>query len=155
MKIKIQETAITDFKSIAIIANSKTQLSSNLVDFHHSLPQIIKEFENLAHSRPLLKKPGIKVNIQFLNPNSLSWQDYQQLLFEYLQEIGWNDLQYVSYIHIGSDVEIETIFNRIISKNRIISLRCLGANWQQYKIIEESYHKILQSHFPHLQLLMA
>ncbi|MBE9052759.1 hypothetical protein IQ243_20490 [Nostocales cyanobacterium LEGE 11386] len=148
MKIKIQEIAINNFDNISEITATKKRLLSNLIDINSSIFDIIKKFETQANFRSSIKKPGIKVNIKLIRVMpEFTLVHYQQLLLEYIQGIGWDDLQYIGFIHISSDVEIDIIFNRVISSSQAISLRCIGANWRQYKIIEESYEGILESQF--------
>ncbi|WP_414530237.1 hypothetical protein [Nodularia chucula] len=153
MRIKIQETAISDF------AHNFEQLSHiqnrfcNLLDLDFN---ITSQLEKQAKFRPSIKKPGIRVNVKFSDIiPALTIDYYQQIIIDYIQGIGWDDLQYVGFIQKSNVVvEIDIIFNRIISQNRVISLRCLGANWQQYQIIRDSYSNILQSLSPNSLCLM-
>lgn len=153
MRIKIKETAITDF------AHNFEQLSHiknrfcNLLDLDFN---ITSQLEKQAKFRPSIKKPGIRVNVKLSDIiPALTIDYYQQIIIEYIQGIGWDDLQYIGFIQKSDvEVEIDIIFNRIISPDKTISLRCLGANWQQYQIIRDSFSNILQSLSPNSLCLM-
>jgi hypothetical protein len=145
MKIKIQETAISDFCFFEEIL-LKRRLFSNLVDLNASIPQITYQFQRRSQASPI-KKPFIKVNIKFISVIPLSILQYQQILTEYLTQIGWDDLQYIGFINFDLEqpnVEVDIIFNRVISRRKVISLQCLGANYKQYQILRESFQKLLE-----------
>ncbi|AVZ31736.1 hypothetical protein [Nodularia spumigena] len=156
MRISIQETAISDFSNILLFEDIHQRFSHNLVDLD-SIPYVTAQFEKQANFRPSIKKPVIKVNIKLSDiiPD-LTLEHYQKIIIEYIQGIGWDDLQYIGFIQIISEIEVEivTFFNRIISDHKFISIRCLGANCQQYQIIRESYANILQSLSPNSLCLM-
>ncbi|MCG6138316.1 MAG: hypothetical protein MET45_27455 [Nostoc sp. LLA-1] len=145
MKIKIQETAISDFLFFEENLPLKTRLFSNLVALNASIPELIYQFQRRSQASPI-KKPFIKVNIKFINVIPLTVLEYQQILTEYLTQIGWDDLQYIGFISDleQPNVEVDIIFNRVISRRKVISLQCLGANWKQYQILRESFQNLLK-----------
>lgn len=147
MRIKIQETAITDFAHDFERLSHIQNRFSNLLDLDFN---ITSQLQAQAEFRPSIKKPGIRVTIKLSDIiPALAIEYYQQIIIEYIQGIGWDDLQYIGFIHKSDlQVEIDILFNRIISPDKIISLRCLGASWQQYQIIRDSYTNILHSLSP-------
>lgn len=114
---------------------------ANTINFSDPTVRIINSFQKQSHFRPKLKKFGIHVKLIFKNIQKFLEEGfYKQILSKYLEEIGWNDLQYVSYItYSQNSIQIDIIFNRVISRSKIIDLKCLNATKKQYKILRQAY----------------
>ncbi|MDF5737776.1 MAG: hypothetical protein PUQ00_19505 [Nostoc sp. S13] len=120
--------------------------SGNLVNIH-APTWIINSYQVLTKQRPKLKKVGIYVHITLKSfPITLSLDVSEQILNEYIQGIGWDDLQYVTFLKFHQDsLEFHLIFNRVMASGEVIDLNCLGAKSQQYDILQKSLINIIKT----------
>ncbi|RCJ40905.1 hypothetical protein A6770_37010 [Nostoc minutum NIES-26] len=144
----IEESAIDNFNLIAKLAQTKiTCLGNFIVDIHAPITRIIAGFQSLANQRPKLKKLGIYFQISLSNISvPLCQKSCQQIISEYVYGIGWDDLQYISFLKITLNaVELHLIFNRVTPEGQLINLNCLGATGQQYDILRKSCSHLVKS----------
>ncbi|WP_306423343.1 hypothetical protein [Nostoc favosum] len=100
--------------------------------------------------------PGSGKTYSAINPmifNAISF-GYPILLYDfkypsqakiaaYAKKMG-DDLQYIAFIaYRARYIEVNIIFNRVLSSTQIIDLKCLGAKWMQYDILYKSYTDII------------
>ncbi|MBE9052499.1 hypothetical protein IQ243_19145 [Nostocales cyanobacterium LEGE 11386] len=147
MRAKIKEEAITDFQHIYHLDQTKKRLLGNIVNVLGATSHIVSAFYKQSSLRPSLKKVGIYVKLVFKHVQKiLDEKYYEQIIYRYLQEIGWSDLQYIAFIAVKRNfVEIDIILNRVISSTQIIDLKCLGATWMQYEILQKAYTDIINT----------
>ncbi|WP_300419505.1 hypothetical protein [Nostoc sp. S13] len=142
----IKEYALSDFEIINQLMQTLTINSGNLVNIH-APTWIINSYQVLTKQRPKLKKVGIYVHITLKSfPITLSLDVSEQILNEYIQGIGWDDLQYVTFLKFHQDsLEFHLIFNRVMASGEVIDLNCLGAKSQQYDILQKSLINIIKT----------
>ena len=136
MKINIKDTAITTFNEI--LDFDSEPICSNHVDISSS-ESIANSFNQRLIIRKLLKKPCIKTNISL--GYNLSKSQIKSIIFEYIREIRWDDLQYAGFIHKHSqdNITVNIYFSRItFDKHKIIDLKFLKRNWQEIEIIQKA-----------------
>ncbi|MBD2303269.1 hypothetical protein H6G80_30110 [Nostoc sp. FACHB-87] len=140
MRMVINESTINNFNIITELAKTKNPCLGNLIDINSSHLQIIANFNFLSSQRPKLKKLGIYCLISLNNtPTILLENNCQQILLEYIKEIGWNDLQYVGFVeNSGRYARFHLIFNRVTIDGNLIDLNCLGATVEQYDILRKA-----------------
>lgn len=146
MRMMIKEYALSDFEIINQLMQTLTINSGNLVNIH-APTWIINSYQVLTKQRPKLKKVGIYVHITLKSfPITLSLDVSEQILNEYIQGIGWDDLQYVTFLKFHQDsLEFHLIFNRVMASGEVIDLNCLGAKSQQYDILQKSLINIIKT----------
>jgi hypothetical protein len=147
VRAKIREEAITDFQHIYQLDQTKKRLLGNIVNVLGATSHIVSAFYKQSSKRPSLKKVGIYVKLVFKHVQKiLDEKYYEQIIYRYLQGIGWSDLQYIAFIAVRRNlVEIDIILNRVISSTKIIDLKCLGATWMQYEILQKVYTEIINT----------
>ncbi len=146
MRIMIKEYALSDLEIINQLMQTLTINSGNLVNIH-APAWVINSYQVLSKQRPRLKKVGIYVQITLKSfPISLSPDVSEQILNEYIQGIGWDDLQYVTFLKFHQDqVEFHLVFNRVMTSGEVIDLNCLGAKSQQYDVLQKSLTNIIKT----------
>ncbi len=146
MRMMIKEYALSDFEIINQFMQTLTIHSGHLVNIH-APAWIINSYQVFSKQRPRLKKVGIYVHITLKSfPITLSSDVSEQILNEYIQGIGWDDLQYVTFIKFHQDsLEFHLIFNRVMPSGEVIDLNCLGAKPQQYDVLQKSLINIIKS----------
>lgn len=146
MRIMIKEYALSDFEIINQLMQTLTISSGNLVNIH-APAWVINTYHILSKQRPRLKKVGIYVQITLKGfPINLSPDVSEQILNEYIQGIGWDDLQYVTFLKSHQDsLEFHLIFNRVMPSGEVIDLNCLGATSQQYDILQKSLTNLIKT----------
>jgi hypothetical protein len=147
VELIIIEDSLGDFQPISILDQTQKRLMANTINFSAPTSCIINAFQKQSHLRPKLKKIGIYVKLIFKNTQDfLEERFFRQILSQYLEDIGWSDLQYVSFItYSQNSIQIDIIFNRVISPSQIIDLKCLKATKRQYKILRQAYIKTCNS----------
>jgi hypothetical protein len=142
----IKEYALSDLEIINQLMQTLTINSGNLVNIH-APAWVINSYQVLSKQRPRLKKVGIYVQITLKSfPISLSPDVSEQILNEYIQGIGWDDLQYVTFLKFHQDqVEFHLVFNRVMTSGEVIDLNCLGAKSQQYDVLQKSLTNIIKT----------
>ncbi|WP_229558051.1 relaxase/mobilization nuclease domain-containing protein [Nostoc sp. XA010] len=142
----IKEYALSDFEIINQLMQTLTIHSGHLVNIH-APAWIINSYQVFSKQRPRLKKVGIYVHITLKSfPITLSSDVSEQILNEYIQGIGWDDLQYVTFLKFHQDsLEFHLIFNRVMASGEVIDLNCLGAKPQQYDVLQKSLINIIKS----------
>jgi hypothetical protein len=145
VRARIKEFAIADFQDIYQLDKTKKRLLGNMVNILASTTGIVKTFSKQSSLRPLLKKVGIHVKVIFWRLKVIIDEKcYEQIIQRYIQGIGWHDLQYIVFLAARRNyVEFDIIFNRVISNTQIIDLKCLGAQWIQYEILDKAYKDII------------
>ncbi|BDI20542.1 hypothetical protein ANSO36C_63440 (plasmid) [Nostoc cf. commune SO-36] len=146
MRMMIKEYALSDFEIINQFMQTLTIHSGHLVNIH-APAWIINSYQVFSKQRPRLKKVGIYVHITLKSfPITLSSDVSEQILTEYIQGIGWDDLQYVTFLKFHQDfLEFHLIFNRVMPSGEVIDLNCLGAKPQQYDVLQKSLINIIKS----------
>jgi hypothetical protein len=146
MRMMIKEYALSDFEIINQLMQTLTINSGNLINIH-APTWIINSYQVLSKQRPRLKKVGIYVHITLKSfPITLSSDVSEQILNEYIQGIGWDDLQYVTFLNFHQDsLEFHLIFNRVMVSGEVIDLNCLGAKSQQYDVLQKSLINIIKT----------
>lgn len=150
MRAIIKEVAIADFEKIYQLDKNHKRLIGNLVNIWGSCTQIVNNFYQQSQLRPLIRKVGISVQI-ILAKLQVIIDDfyYQQIIDIYIKAIGWHDLQYIAFIVCQCRrVEINIIFNRVISTTQLIDLKCLRVTSRQYRILKMAYTNILNAANP-------
>ncbi|GEM_PF-1538727 len=138
MQITIQESPFSDFDEMNAIALNRKLFFGNLVNLT-SVNHVINSCRVLANRRPKVKKVGIysRITLKKLETNlstNLSEDTCQKILRQYIQSIGWHDLQYVVFLDTSLEkLEFHIVFNRITPKGYLIDLNCIGAKWPQYE----------------------
>jgi hypothetical protein len=147
MQITIQESPFSDFDKINTIAVNGKLFFGNLVNLT-SVNHVINSCRVLANRRPKVKKVGIysRITLKKLETD-LSEDTCQKILRQYIQSIGWHDLQYVVFLDTSLEkLEFHIVFNRITPEGYLIDLNCIGAKWPQYerllKAISDMTHVI-------------
>ena len=143
MNINIKDKAITTFNEI--LSFDSEPICSNHVDISSS-KSIANSFNQRLTIRKLLKKPCIKTTINF--GYSLSKSQIRYIVFEYIKDIRWDDLQYVGFIqqHSQDNITVNIYFSRItFDKHKIIDLKFLKRNWQETEIIQKA---LIQAKLP-------
>ncbi len=143
MRMIIHESAMNDFSLISELAHNCSILTANLINPLLSPDCLAQAFQIHSQKRKL-RKPGIyvKICLEFLDFNP-TIEQFKQIIYEYLQGIKWNDLQYISFIiPRDKDIEIDLVFNRVTLEGNTIDLTCLGAKSIQYDILHQAYLKI-------------
>lgn len=146
MRMMIKECAISDFEIINQLMQTLTINSGNLVNIH-APAWVSNSYQVLSNQRPRLKKVGIYVQITLKSfPINFSSDISSKILNEYIQGIGWDDLQYVSFLECHQDqLEFHIVFNRVMASGEVIDLNCLGARWQQYDVLQKSLTNIIKT----------
>ncbi|MHC5772194.1 MAG: relaxase/mobilization nuclease domain-containing protein, partial [Nostoc sp.] len=121
--------------------------NGSFIDINLTLTQIIDDFNTLSGTRPRLKSLGIYIVISLKNIYiHLNQQLCIQIVNQYIHGIGWHDLQYICFFDINpSNVYIHIVFNRVTPQGKLIDIKYLGANWQQYEVLRQSCSRILEN----------
>lgn len=147
MKMTIEEWKIPNFELIQTLFSEKILANGSLIDI--SLPplQIIQEFKTLSGTRPKLRNLGIYTIISLKNTYiQLNQESCRKIVDQYIHGIGWHDLQYICFLDIqSSNIYIHIIFNRVTPQGKLIDIKYLGANWQQYEVLRQSCSRILEN----------
>ena len=148
MRIMIKEYALSDFEIINQLMQTLTISSGNLVNIH-APAWVINTFHVLSKQRSRLKKVGIYVQITLKGfPIDLSPDVSEQILNEYIQGIGWDDLQYVTFLKFYQEqLDFHLVFNRVMASGEVIDLNCLGATSQQYDVLQKSLTNLIKTEF--------
>ncbi|ABA24738.1 conserved hypothetical protein (plasmid) [Trichormus variabilis ATCC 29413] len=147
MKMNIEELKIDNFELIQTLSQENILADGSLIDISLPLLQIIQEFKNLSQTRPRLRSLGIYTIISLKNIYiKLNKESCLKIVKQYIEGIGWHDLQYICFLDIqNSNVYIHIIFNRVTPEGQLIELKCLGATWQQYEVLRQSCCRILEN----------
>lgn len=156
MKMTIEELKIDNFDLIRTLSQQYILANGSFIDINLSLTQIIDNFNNLSGTRPRLKSLGIYIVISLKNIYiKLNQQLCIQIVNQYIHGIGWYDLQYICFLDIQpSNIYIHIIFNRVTPQGKLMDIKCLGANWQQYEVLRQSCSLIIDNpvHNKYLQI---
>ncbi|BAY41242.1 hypothetical protein NIES2111_56380 (plasmid) [Nostoc sp. NIES-2111] len=147
MKMNIEELKIDNFDLIQTLSQENILADGSLIDISLPLLQIIQEFKNLSQTRPRLRSLGIYTIISLKNIYiKLNKESCLKIVKQYIEGIGWHDLQYICFLDIqNSNIYIHIIFNRVTPEGQLIELKCLGATWQQYEVLRQSCCRILEN----------
>lgn len=147
MKMTIEELKIDNFDLIKTLSQQYILANGSFIDINLTLTQIIDDFNTLSGTRPRLKSLGIYIVISLKNIYiNLNQQLCIQIVNQYIHGIGWHDLQYICFFDINpSNVYIHIIFNRVTPQGKLIDIKYLGANWQQYEVLRQSCSRILEN----------
>ncbi|MBW4428382.1 MAG: relaxase/mobilization nuclease domain-containing protein [Nostoc desertorum CM1-VF14] len=147
MKMTIEELKIDNFDLIKTLSQQYILANGSFIDINLSLSQIIDNFNNLSGARPRIKSLGIYIVISLRNIYiKLNQQLCIQIVNQYIHGIGWHDLQYICFVDINpSNVYIHIVFNRVTPEGKLIDIKYLGANWQQYEVLRQSCSRILEN----------
>ncbi|MBD2615838.1 hypothetical protein H6G94_32090 [Nostoc punctiforme FACHB-252] len=147
MKIIIEELKIDSFGFIETLSQQYILANGSFIDINHPLSQIIDGFNTLSGTRPKLKNLGIYTLISLKNIYiQLSQESCLKIVDKYIHGIGWHDLQYICFLDIQpSNIYIHIIFNRVTPQGKLIDIKCLGANWQQYEVLRQSCSLIIDN----------
>ncbi|MCC5612238.1 hypothetical protein LC612_37345 [Nostoc sp. CHAB 5834] len=120
--------------------------SGNLVNIH-APAWVINSYQVLSKQRPRLKKVAIYVQITLKAfPINLSSDVSEQIINEYIQGIGWDDLQYVTFLKFYQEqLDFHLVFNRVMASGEVIDLNCLGATSQQYDVLQKSLTNLIKT----------
>ncbi|MCC5610852.1 hypothetical protein LC612_29925 [Nostoc sp. CHAB 5834] len=142
----IKEYALSDFEIINQLMQTLTINSGNLVNIH-APAWVINTYQVLSKRRPRLKKVAIYVQITLKGfPINLSSDVFEQILNEYIQGIGWDDLQYVTFVKFHQEqLDFHLVFNRVMASGEVIDLNCLGATSQQYDVLQKSLTNLIKT----------
>lgn len=142
----IKEYALSDFEIINQLMQTLTINSGNLVNIH-APTWVINSYQVLSKQRPRLKKVGIYVQITLKGfPINLSSDVSEQIINEYIQGIGWDDLQYVTFLEFYQEqLDFHLVFNRVMASGEVIDLNCLGATSQQYNVLQKSLTNLIKT----------
>ncbi|WP_224312042.1 MULTISPECIES: relaxase/mobilization nuclease domain-containing protein [Nostocaceae] len=145
--MNIEELKIDNFELIQTLSQENILADGSLIDISLPLLQIIQEFKNLSQTRPRLRSLGIYTIISLKNIYiKLNKESCLKIVKQYIEGIGWHDLQYICFLDIqNSNVYIHIIFNRVTPEGQLIELKCLGATWQQYEVLRQSCCRILEN----------
>ncbi|MCC5611127.1 relaxase/mobilization nuclease domain-containing protein [Nostoc sp. CHAB 5834] len=143
----IEELKIDNFDLIRTLSQQYIIANGSFIDINLTLAQIIDNFNTLSGTRPKLKSLGIYIVISLKNIYiNLNQQLCIQIVNQYIHGIGWDDLQYICFFDINpSNVYIHIIFNRVTPQGKLIDIKYLGANWQQYEVLRQSCSRILEN----------
>ncbi|AVH74309.1 relaxase/mobilization nuclease domain-containing protein [Nostoc sp. 'Lobaria pulmonaria (5183) cyanobiont'] len=147
MKMTIEELKIDNFDLIKTLSQQYILANGSFIDINLTLTQIIDDFNTLSGTRPRLKSLGIYIVISLKNIYiNLNQQLCIQIVNQYIHGIGWHDLQYICFFDINpSNVYIHIVFNRVTPQGKLIDIKYLGANWQQYEVLRQSCSRILEN----------
>jgi hypothetical protein len=147
MKMTIEELKIDNFDLIKTLSQQYILANGSFIDINLTLTQIIDDFNTLSGTRPRLKSLGIYIVISLKNIYiNLNQQLCIQIVNQYIHGIGWHDLQYIYFFDINpSNVYIHIVFNRVTPQGKLIDIKYLGANWQQYEVLRQSCSRILEN----------
>ncbi|MBD2525587.1 hypothetical protein [Nostoc sp. FACHB-133] len=147
MKMTIEEVKIDNFDLIKTLSQQYILANGSFIDINLTLTQIIDDFNTLSGTRPRLKSLGIYIVISLKNIYiNLNQQLCIQIVNQYIHGIGWHDLQYICFFDINpSNVYIHIVFNRVTPQGKLIDIKYLGANWQQYEVLRQSCSRILEN----------
>jgi hypothetical protein len=142
----IKEYALSDFEIINQLMQTLTINSGNLVNIY-APAWVINSYQVLSKQRPRLKKVGIYVQITLKGfPINLSSDVSEQIINEYIQGIGWDDLQYVTFLKFYQEqLDFHLVFNRVMASGEVIDLNCLGATSQQYDVLQKSLTNLIKT----------
>ncbi|MBD2730672.1 hypothetical protein H6G96_31225 [Nostoc sp. FACHB-892] len=147
MKMTIEELKIDNFDLIKTLSQQYILANGSFIDINIPPTQIIDNFNTLSGTRPRLKSLGIYIIISLKNIYiKLNQQLCIQIVNQYIHGIGWHDLQYICFFDINpSNVYIHIVFNRVTPEGKLIDIKYLGANWQQYEVLRQSCSRILEN----------
>ena len=147
MKMTIEELKIDNFELIKTLSQQYILANGSFIDINLTLTQIIDNFNSLSGTRPRLKSLGIYIVISLKNIYiNLNQQLCIQIVNQYIHGIGWHDLQYICFFDINpSNVYIHIVLNRVTPQGKLIDIKYLGANWQQYEVLRQSCSRILEN----------
>ncbi|BAY73316.1 hypothetical protein NIES23_61440 (plasmid) [Trichormus variabilis NIES-23] len=146
MRIIIKETTISNFTIIQELSQNHIIALGNSVDIRQPISEVVSNFESLSQRKTKLRKLGIYtiVNFKDLYVN-LSHKSCLQIARQYINDIGWHDLQYVCFLDIRPrNIFIHIVFNRVTPNNQLIATDCIGATWQQYEILHQACSRIIE-----------
>ncbi|WP_242063465.1 relaxase/mobilization nuclease domain-containing protein [Nostoc sp. FACHB-892] len=143
----IEELKIDNFDLIKTLSQQYILANGSFIDINIPPTQIIDNFNTLSGTRPRLKSLGIYIIISLKNIYiKLNQQLCIQIVNQYIHGIGWHDLQYICFFDINpSNVYIHIVFNRVTPEGKLIDIKYLGANWQQYEVLRQSCSRILEN----------
>ncbi|WP_242054071.1 relaxase/mobilization nuclease domain-containing protein [Nostoc sp. FACHB-888] len=143
----IEELKIENFDLIKTLSQQYILANGSFIDINIPPTQIIDNFNTLSGTRPRLKSLGIYIVISLKNIYiKLNQQLCIQIVNQYIHGIGWHDLQYICFFDINpSNVYIHIVFNRVTPEGKLIDIKYLGANWQQYEVLRQSCSRILEN----------
>lgn len=147
MKMTIEELKIENFELIKTLSQQYILANGSFIDINLTPTQIIENFNTLSGTRPRLKSLGIYIVISLKNIYiHLNQQLCIQIVNQYIHGIGWHDLQCICFFDINpSNVYIHIVFNRVTPQGKLIDIKYLGANWQQYEVLRQSCSRILEN----------
>lgn len=147
MKMTIEEVKIDNFELIKTLSQQYILANGSFIDINIPPTKIIDNFNTLSGNRPRLKSLGIYIVISLKNIYiNLNQQLCIQIVNQYIHGIGWHDLQYICFFDINpSNVYIHIVFNRVTPEGKLIDIKYLGANWQQYEVLRQSCSRILEN----------
>ncbi len=147
MKMTIEELKIDNFDLIKTLSQQYILANGSFIDINIPPTQIIDNFNTLSGTRPRLKSLGIYIVISLKNIYiKINQQLCIQIVNQYIHGIGWHDLQYICFFDINpSNVYIHIVFNRVTPEGKLIDIKYLGANWQQYEVLRQSCSRILEN----------
>jgi hypothetical protein len=147
MKMTIEELKIDNFELIKTLSQQYILANGSFIDINLTPTQIIENFNTLSGTRPRLKSLGIYIVISLKNIYiHLNQQLCIQIVNQYIHGIGWHDLQCICFFDINpSNVYIHIVFNRVTPQGKLIDIKYLGANWQQYEVLRQSCSRILEN----------
>lgn len=147
MKMTIEELKIENFDLIKTLSQQYILANGSFIDINLTPTQIIDNFNTLSGTRPRIKSLGIYIVISLKNIYiKLNQQLCIQIVNQYIHGIGWHDLQYICFFDINpSNVYIHIVFNRVTPEGKLIDIKYLGANWQQYEVLRQSCSRILEN----------
>lgn len=144
MDIQIKESAIANFDIIYQLDETKQRLDGHLIDITARSLKIVNTFYTQTKHRPLLKKRGIHVNIVLKQTPGVVCTEFcneccKLITSQYIRSIGWDDLQHIVFIENRDDVvEIDAIFNRVISSTQFIHIKGLNPTRKQYNFLHQA-----------------
>ncbi|WP_242056127.1 relaxase/mobilization nuclease domain-containing protein [Nostoc flagelliforme] len=143
----IEELKIENFDLIKTLSQQYILANGSFIEINIPPTQIIDNFNTLSGTRPRLKSLGIYIVISLKNIYiKLNQQLCIQIVNQYIHGIGWHDLQYICFFDINpSNVYIHIVFNRVTPEGKLIDIKYLGANWQQYEVLRQSCSRILEN----------
>ncbi|MFW9257595.1 relaxase/mobilization nuclease domain-containing protein [Nostoc sp. CALU 546] len=147
MKMTIEELKINNFELIQTLSQEKILANGSFIDISLSPLQIIQEFKTLSKTRRKLRNLGIYTIINLKNTYiQLNQESCLKIVNRYIHGIGWHDLQYICFLDIQpSNIYIHIIFNRITPQGKLMDIKCLGANWQQYEVLRQACSLIIDN----------
>ncbi|BAB78298.1 relaxase/mobilization nuclease domain-containing protein (plasmid) [Anabaena sp. FACHB-709] len=147
MKMTIEELKIDNFDVIEILSQNHVLANGSFIDINLPPLKIIQEFHTLSEARPKIKNLGIYTLISLKNVYiHLNQESCWKIVSQYIYGIGWHDLQYICFLDIqNSNINIHIIFNRVTPEGKLIDIKCVGANWQQYEILRQSCSLVIDN----------